>query len=306
MRNLILLSPDADISEMYASKAIERMFGEVKEENDARTGRTGRRKWLWIGGRNGRGRRPGRLVRVLELGGCPCSHRGAGKTMIGSWKIATLRRRPGATAALFAFAAAFAMIPSGCLGPDPDRGSYLRFQNPELTAGLDSLRILGVNAHKGDTLLIQRWVTGKDFPAASPLSAGFGSDLYPPGARIPRGNPGVPESHRDRRWQSPGASARDAHGGPEPTRHAHIPYGSGRGFDRNDARLGNAARYLPAGGQQRIGGVYAGSRLRMVPAGGNLSVAKACLAWEPWPWKIPGPIASWPKTRQGKIRWISN
>ena len=49
MHRLLLLSPDADLSGMYASEAIERMFGEVKAEDDARMGRTGRRKWLWIG-----------------------------------------------------------------------------------------------------------------------------------------------------------------------------------------------------------------------------------------------------------------
>lgn len=49
MHRLLLLSPDADLSGMYASEAIERMFGEVKDEDDARTGRVSRRKWLWIG-----------------------------------------------------------------------------------------------------------------------------------------------------------------------------------------------------------------------------------------------------------------
>jgi hypothetical protein len=51
MHRLLLLSPDADLSGMYASEAIERMFGEVKDEDDARTGRLSgsRRKWLWIG-----------------------------------------------------------------------------------------------------------------------------------------------------------------------------------------------------------------------------------------------------------------
>jgi hypothetical protein len=49
MHRLLLLSPDADLSGMYASEAIERMFGEVKREDDERSGRLGRRKWLWIG-----------------------------------------------------------------------------------------------------------------------------------------------------------------------------------------------------------------------------------------------------------------
>jgi hypothetical protein len=49
MRGLLSLSPDADLSGMYVSAAIERMFQDVKKETEARTGRTGSRKWLWIG-----------------------------------------------------------------------------------------------------------------------------------------------------------------------------------------------------------------------------------------------------------------
>lgn len=49
MHRLLLLSPDADLNGMYASEAIERMFAEVKREDDARLGRGSRRKWLWIG-----------------------------------------------------------------------------------------------------------------------------------------------------------------------------------------------------------------------------------------------------------------
>lgn len=49
MQRLLFLSPKADLSEMYASEAIERMFGDLKKEENTRTGRTGRRKWLWIG-----------------------------------------------------------------------------------------------------------------------------------------------------------------------------------------------------------------------------------------------------------------
>ena len=71
-----------------------------------------------------------------------------------------------------------AMIPlamillSGCQSPDPEGGVYLRFQNPELAAGLDSLQVLGVNAAKGDTVPILRWFKGEAFPAEA---------LYPPG-----------------------------------------------------------------------------------------------------------------------------
>jgi hypothetical protein len=61
---------------------------------------------------------------------------------------------------------------AGCLGPDGDGGAYLRFQNPEITAGLDSLRILGINAAKGDTVPVLRWHKGEGFPAQAP---------YPPG-----------------------------------------------------------------------------------------------------------------------------
>jgi hypothetical protein len=49
MHRLLFLSPKADLSGMYASEAIERMFGEMKEEEEARLGGNGRRKWLWIG-----------------------------------------------------------------------------------------------------------------------------------------------------------------------------------------------------------------------------------------------------------------
>jgi hypothetical protein len=49
MHRLLLLSPDADLAGMYASEAIESMFAKVKDEDDARTGRLGRRKWIWIG-----------------------------------------------------------------------------------------------------------------------------------------------------------------------------------------------------------------------------------------------------------------
>jgi hypothetical protein len=49
MHRLLFLSPKADLSGMYASEAIERMFGEMKDEEEARLGGSGRRKWLWIG-----------------------------------------------------------------------------------------------------------------------------------------------------------------------------------------------------------------------------------------------------------------
>jgi hypothetical protein len=49
MHRLLLLSPGADLTGMYASEAIERMFGEMKDEEEARLGGGKRRKWLWIG-----------------------------------------------------------------------------------------------------------------------------------------------------------------------------------------------------------------------------------------------------------------
>jgi hypothetical protein len=61
---------------------------------------------------------------------------------------------------------------SGCRSTDPDDGSYLRFRNPELTRGLDSLFILGINTVKGDTLPIRAWRKDEDFPPEAP---------YPPG-----------------------------------------------------------------------------------------------------------------------------
>jgi len=81
-------------------------------------------------------------------------------------------RAPIAADVLAAFAIAFAIVLPGCLGPDAEGQSYLSFQNPELTAGLDSLNILGVNARKGDTLLIHHWLKGESFPAEA---------AYPPG-----------------------------------------------------------------------------------------------------------------------------
>lgn len=91
--------------------------------------------------------------------------RAPGKPYRGRWAATRSVR-------LAAVAAALAMSASGCLGPDPEATTSLRFQNPELTAGLDSLNVLGINARKGDTLPIRRWRKGQDFPATVP---------YPPG-----------------------------------------------------------------------------------------------------------------------------
>lgn len=86
-------------------------------------------------------------------------------------------RAPAPTAVLAAawlavLLAAWAMVLCGCLGPDDGGNTYLRFQNPELTADFDSLHIHGINARKGDTLLIRRWHKGEEFPAQV---------AYPPG-----------------------------------------------------------------------------------------------------------------------------
>jgi hypothetical protein len=84
--------------------------------------------------------------------------------------FASGRRRTAALRALLLAAAGLAG--AGCLGPDADSGAYLRFQNPEITAGLDSLRILGINTAKGDSVPVLRWHKGEGFPAQAP---------YPPG-----------------------------------------------------------------------------------------------------------------------------
>ncbi len=68
--------------------------------------------------------------------------------------------------------AASAIFLCDCLGPVAEDKSYLRFQNPELTAELDSLHVLGANTIKGATLLIQRWHKGEVFPTEV---------AYPPG-----------------------------------------------------------------------------------------------------------------------------
>ena len=49
MYGLLSLSPDADLSGMYVSEAIERMFRGIKKKEEARAVRPGHRKWLWIG-----------------------------------------------------------------------------------------------------------------------------------------------------------------------------------------------------------------------------------------------------------------
>lgn len=86
---------------------------------------------------------------------------GSGKISRGTWTYLAL-----------CFLSAFAVILSGCLSPNAEEKSFLRFQNPELTAGLDSLNVLGANTLKGDTLLIHRWQKGEAFPTQV---------SYPPG-----------------------------------------------------------------------------------------------------------------------------
>jgi hypothetical protein len=49
MYRLILLSPTADLSGMYVSEEIDRLFDRVKQEAHVRSGDNGRRKWLWLG-----------------------------------------------------------------------------------------------------------------------------------------------------------------------------------------------------------------------------------------------------------------
>jgi hypothetical protein len=49
MHRLILISPNADLSGMYVSEEIDRIFERVKREARIRSGGDGRRKWLWLG-----------------------------------------------------------------------------------------------------------------------------------------------------------------------------------------------------------------------------------------------------------------
>lgn len=49
MHHLLVLSPQSGLEGMYVSEAIEDIFRRVKREAKGRSGRTHRRKWLWIG-----------------------------------------------------------------------------------------------------------------------------------------------------------------------------------------------------------------------------------------------------------------
>jgi hypothetical protein len=49
MHRLIQLSPSADLSGMYVSEEIDRLFEKVKQEAGIRPGNHGRRKWVWLG-----------------------------------------------------------------------------------------------------------------------------------------------------------------------------------------------------------------------------------------------------------------
>lgn len=49
MHRLLLISPTADLSGMYVSEEIDRIFERVKREARVRSGDGGRRKWLWLG-----------------------------------------------------------------------------------------------------------------------------------------------------------------------------------------------------------------------------------------------------------------
>jgi hypothetical protein len=67
-----------------------------------------------------------------------------------------------------AFAAALLWACRGTEGPS---GTFLRIGNPELTAGLDSLRLLGFEAAGGDSVLIHFWRKGEAFPQEIALPA---------------------------------------------------------------------------------------------------------------------------------------
>lgn len=49
MHRLILLSPAADLSGMYVSEEIDRLFEKVRQEAGIRPGNRGSRTWLWLG-----------------------------------------------------------------------------------------------------------------------------------------------------------------------------------------------------------------------------------------------------------------
>jgi hypothetical protein len=49
MHRLILLSPTADLSGMFVSEEIDRLFERVKQEARVMSGDRGRRKWVWLG-----------------------------------------------------------------------------------------------------------------------------------------------------------------------------------------------------------------------------------------------------------------
>lgn len=49
MHRLLLLSPTADLSGMYVSEEIDRLFEKVKQEAGIRPGVRGRRTWIWLG-----------------------------------------------------------------------------------------------------------------------------------------------------------------------------------------------------------------------------------------------------------------
>jgi hypothetical protein len=49
MHRLLQISPDAELTGMYASETIERTFAKMKKAEGAGPGGRGGRKWLWIG-----------------------------------------------------------------------------------------------------------------------------------------------------------------------------------------------------------------------------------------------------------------
>src|SRR6188768_989450 len=82
------------------------------------------------------------------------------------------RKGPTSLTGMAALAGLALCLLFGCQATEPEEGSYLNFRNPELTLGLDSLFIFGINAAKGDTLPIRIWRKDEAFPPEAP---------YPPG-----------------------------------------------------------------------------------------------------------------------------
>src|SRR5690606_25719596 len=89
---------------------------------------------------------------------------GAEWPQIGAGEIMTGPSRMRAAA----FLAAIALI-GACRGTDTVPETYISIENPEIAAGLVSMRILGIRPGAGDTLPIHFWRHGEVFPGEAAL-----------------------------------------------------------------------------------------------------------------------------------------